>query len=150
MPPVKCEILRLTPWALHGKIEAKSWWCPRLGGDVPPLVVNGHILPFVFCMKLFYNMMLLIITTEITLYLDIFFRIYRKRYGSICSQFWSRHCGRTSPRPPFASSTVPISPSRPSIWQRQVSPDLTQPPFHLAAAGESRSHPAALPSGGGI
>ena len=27
-PPVESEILTLTVWALHGKIEAKSWRCP--------------------------------------------------------------------------------------------------------------------------
>ena len=28
VPPLKCEILTLTPWALHGKNELKSRWCP--------------------------------------------------------------------------------------------------------------------------
>ena len=40
VPPVECEILTLTLWALHGKIDAKSRWRPRLGGVVPPLVVG--------------------------------------------------------------------------------------------------------------
>ena len=36
--PVECEILTLTLWALHRKIEAVGRWCPQLGGAVPPLV----------------------------------------------------------------------------------------------------------------
>ena len=39
VPPVQCEILTLTLWALHGKIEAKSRWCPRLDGADQPLAV---------------------------------------------------------------------------------------------------------------
>ena len=40
MPTVECNILTLTLWVLHGKIEAKSQWFPRprLDGAVPPLV----------------------------------------------------------------------------------------------------------------
>ena len=38
--PLECDILTLTLWVLHGKNEAKSQWCPTLGGAVPPLVVT--------------------------------------------------------------------------------------------------------------
>ena len=31
----------LTIWGWHGKIAAKSRWCPWLGGAVPPLVREG-------------------------------------------------------------------------------------------------------------
>ena len=41
MPPVECEILTITLWAMHGKSETKSRWYSRLGGAVPPLVVSG-------------------------------------------------------------------------------------------------------------
>ena len=33
------RIRTLTLWVLHEKIEAKSRWCPRLGGAVLPLVL---------------------------------------------------------------------------------------------------------------
>ena len=44
VPSVECDILTLTLWALQGKIEAKSRWCPRLGGAVPPLVCATFML----------------------------------------------------------------------------------------------------------
>ena len=39
----ECEILTLTLWASHGKIEPKSRRCPRLDGAVPPLVPPPQI-----------------------------------------------------------------------------------------------------------
>ena len=51
MSPVECNILTLTLWALRGKIEAKSRWCPWLGGAVPPQLVSVLIIEMCVKMK---------------------------------------------------------------------------------------------------
>ena len=38
VPPFECEILTLSLWALHGKIEAKSRLCPQFAGAIVLLV----------------------------------------------------------------------------------------------------------------
>ena len=58
VPSVECEILTLTPslWALHGKIETKIRWCPRLVGAVSPLVSHMYkICRFRGIVKLYCN-----------------------------------------------------------------------------------------------